>query len=190
SGARSSAVPPKCLLTKSAMFRIHGLTVTRIRRDDASAMRELQQLLERCSDYYALHEGEPPSASAATDEFDTIPPEIPRENIFVLGFREKDHLMAEMSLVRDYPKAGEWWMALFVVDPAYRGRGAGTRICEETFRWIGAGTMVMAVDEKNPRGEKFWRSLGFVETKHSDYTATSGSKRRVIIMRRAMTTAS
>lgn len=162
------------------------MMLSRIRRDDASAMRELQELLERCSDYYQLHEERATPPSAAVDEFDTIPPEIPRENIVILGFRERDYLIAAMSLVRDYPKPNEWWMALFAVDPAYRGRSFGRRMCDETFQWIGGGTMVLAVDEKNPRGEKFWRSLGFVETRRQDYTAPTGSQRRVIIMRRPM----
>jgi GNAT superfamily N-acetyltransferase len=168
------------------MFEIHGLTVSRIRRNDVAALRDLQQLLERCADYFELHEDAPPRASAAADEFDAIPGEIARDAIFVLGFRDRDYLIAEMTLIRDYPKAGEWWMALFVVDPAYRGRGVGRRICEETFRWIGGGTMVLAVDEKNPRGEKFWRAVGFSETRRADYTAHGGSQRRVIIMRRTM----
>ena len=110
-----------------------------------------------------------------------------RDDIFVLGYFDRDRLIAEMSLLRGYPAAGDWWVALFVVDPAYRGRGTGRRICEATFEWIGSGTIVMAVDEKNPRGEKFWRSLGFAETKRVDYTApTTGSQRRLIIMRRGI----
>ena len=91
-----------------------------------------------------------------------------------------------MSLLRGYPKPDQWWIALFVVDPAQRGRDVGRRICEATFRWIGEGTIVLAVDEANPRGERFWQSLGFVETGRRDYTAPTGSKRRVIIMRRPL----
>ncbi|MDQ6801657.1 MAG: GNAT family N-acetyltransferase [Acidobacteriota bacterium] len=171
------------------MFDISGLTVTRITRDDAVAMRELQALLERCSDYYELVEGRPAPPTAATDEFD-LPPEYSRDDIFVLGFREGDDLIAEMSLVRNSPKPTEWWMALFVVQPASRSRGLGTRICEAKFQWIasmGGTTIVMAVDEENPRGQRFWRSLGLIETARRDYTAPTGMQRRVIIMRRALT---
>ncbi len=64
--------------------------------------------------------------------------------------------------------------------------GIGRQICETTFRWIGPGTMVIAVDEENPRGEKFWRLLGFGETGRRDYTAPTGMQRRVIIMRRPL----
>ena len=170
------------------MFDADGFRVVRIQREDEAAMRELQELLERCSDYYELHEDAPPRASAAADEFDMIPAPYTRDDLFVLGFYDEDRMIGEITLVRGYPKPAEWWVGLFVIDPEYRNRGAGRRICEATFRWIGAGTIVMAVDERNPRGEKFWRSLGFNETRRADYTApTTGSQRRVIIMRKALT---
>ena len=152
-------------------------------------MRELQSLLERCSDYYELVEGRATPPTAATDEFD-LPFEFPRDDIFILGFREGDDLIAEMSLLRNYPKPTEWWVALFVVQPESRGRGIGARICEATFNWIasiGGTAMVMFVEEKNPRGEKFWQSLGLVETASRDYTSPTGVHRRVITMRRALT---
>jgi ribosomal protein S18 acetylase RimI-like enzyme len=171
------------------MFEIPDLTVTRIDRNDAATMRELQSLLERCSDYYELVEGEAARPSAATDEFD-LPPEVSRDDIFILGFREGDDLIAEMSLLRNYPKPMEWWMALFVVQAESRSRGIGTRICEATFSWIasiGGTAMVMFVDEENPRGQKFWQSLGLIETGRRDHTSQTGVHRRVITMRRTLT---
>ena len=170
------------------LFPIGGLTVTRISRDDPSAMRELQSLLERCSDYYELVEGRAAPQTAAADEFD-LPPAIPTDNIFILGFRDSGDLIAAMSLLRDHPKPTEWWIALFIVRPDSRGRGVGARICEATFDWIasnGGKAIVMFVDEANPRGEKFWRSLAFVEAGRQDYTSSTGMHRRVITMRRAM----
>ena len=157
----------------------------RIERNDEATLHELQQLLERCSDYYELHEGRGTPPTAAADEWDTVPSEFAREKIYVLGFREGGRLIAEMSLVRAYPEPEEWWMALFVVDPDFRSRGHGRRICEEAFEWcasLGGTTMVIAVDDENVRGEKFWRALGFVETRRADY-----KRRRVIIMRRPLT---
>jgi GNAT superfamily N-acetyltransferase len=171
------------------MFAISDLTVTRIRRDDPVAMSDLQQLLERCSEYYELVEGRVAPPTAATDEFD-LPFEFPRDDIFILGFREGDDLIAEMSLLRNYPKPTEWWVALFVVQPESRSRGIGARICEATFKWIasiGGAAMVMFVEEENPRGHKFWQSLGLIETARRDYTPATGRHRRVISMRRALT---
>src|SRR5689334_2665727 len=127
------------------MFDIPGLTVTRIHRDDPDAMRELQSILERCSDYYELVEERPAPASAAADEFD-LPERFSSYEIVILVYRDREGLVAEMSLLRDYPVAGEWWMALFVVDPAKRSRGLGARICQATFAWLvslGGKTMVL-----------------------------------------------
>jgi GNAT superfamily N-acetyltransferase len=171
------------------MFDISDLTVTRINRADVVAMAELQALLERCSDYYALVEGNPAGPTAAIDEFD-LPPHISRDDIFILGFREGDDLIAEMSLLRNYPKPTEWWVALFVVQPESRGRGIGARICEATFSWIasiGGMAIVMFVDEENPRGQKFWQSLGLIESGRCDHTSQTGVHRRVTTMRRALT---
>lgn len=166
------------------MFDIHGLTVARVSRADDAAIREVQSLLERCSDYFELHEGEPPRATAASDEFDLVPAEIAKDDIYILTFREGTQLIAEMTLIRKYPKPEEWWIALFVVDPRVRSKGYGARICNAVFGWIGGQTIALAVDEENPRGDSFWRSLGFIETRRSDYTPPTGMKRRVVIMRR------
>jgi len=171
---------------KAEVFSVDGLTIDRVSRDDEFALRELQRLLERCSDYYELHEGEAPRATAAVDEFDTVPAAIPRENIFILAFRDGAELVAEMSLIREYPESGEWWIALFVVDPRVRGLGYGTRICRGIFRSLAGSTMLLAVDEQNPRGDAFWRSLGFEETGRQDHVASTGVKRRIVIMRKAM----
>jgi GNAT superfamily N-acetyltransferase len=176
-------------LTKLDMFDLSGLTVTRILRDDSGAMLELQDLLERCADYYELHEGQGPHPTAAADEFDLVPSEHPRDDIFVLGYRSDGRVVAEMSLLRAYPKENEWWVALFVVDPTLRSRGLGRRICDATFQWIasiGGTTMVIAVDEENPRAATFWRALEFVETRRADYKAPTGMQRRVILMRRTL----
>ena len=45
-------------------------------------------------------------------------------------------------------------------------------------RIAGHNAMLIAVDDENVRGEKFWRSLGFLETRRADHKG-----RRVIIMR-------
>src|SRR4029077_4281551 len=137
------------------MFDIPGLMVIRIHRDDPAGMAELQSLLERCSDYYQLVEARVAPPTAATVE---CPSQFSAANTFVLGFREGADLIAEMSLLRHYPRPDEWWTALFVVQPASRSRGFGARICEATFQWIastGGTAIVMAVDEENPRGHKF-----------------------------------
>jgi len=152
-----------------------------IKRTDEAAIAELQQLLERCSDYYELHEGRPAPSTAAADEWDTVPQTVPRDTLHVLIWREGDRMIGEMTLLFNYPKPNEWWVALFVVDPEFRSRGYGRRFCEEAFGSLSGESVVIAVDEQNPRGERFWRSRGFVENRRVDH-----NNHRLIIMRRAL----
>jgi GNAT superfamily N-acetyltransferase len=149
----------------------------------------LQELLERCSDHYLLHEGWPTPEDAAAYELSAIPEGGDPSDLRVLALAsETGDLVAVAQLMRNYPADGEWWIGMLVVAPSERGRGVGAELVEEVTRLVraeGGGALHLAVSMKNPRGKSFWERLGFLDTqKRSRVTARNGHVDEVWILSR------
>lgn len=150
---------------------------------------ELQQLLERCSDCFEVCEDRPTPSDAARTELSTAPPGRSMDDLFVFGIRDgAGQLIGINTMMRNWPREPEeWWCSFQVIDPAYRNAGIGTSLYRAVEAFIlaeGGRVIQMAVIERNTSAERFWRRIGFVETGRQDYTAPSGWKTRVIILRR------
>jgi ribosomal protein S18 acetylase RimI-like enzyme len=150
---------------------------------------EVQQLLERCSDYYELCEDRPTPADAARTELSFVAPGRSIDDLFVFGIRDDARkLIGINSMIRNWPRAPEeWWLSSQAIDPAHRNTGRGTSFYREVEAFVIAagGRVIQAgVIERNAGAERLWRRIGFREIERQDYTAASGWKTRVIIMRR------
>jgi GNAT superfamily N-acetyltransferase len=149
----------------------------------------LQRLLERCSDYYELHEGCATPPDAGEYELTAIPPVSAPDDLHVLAL-EDDHgvLHAVAQLVRNYPEQGVWWLSLLVVAPELRGRGIGPQLLQHALdaaAAAGATAMRLAVSSANPRAHSFWQRAGFDPTGQTmSVTARSGHVDTVHIMSR------
>jgi ribosomal protein S18 acetylase RimI-like enzyme len=148
-------------------------------RADRDAVR-LQRLLERCSDYYELHEGWSTPADAGEYEL-TVDPKAPKmAGLLVLALEEENDraLDAAVQILIDAPEPGTWWIGLLIVAPELRSRGLGAELVRQTLAAAaeaGAGTMKLAVSLSNPRGQRFWENAGFRDTeKIYSVTARSG----------------
>lgn len=149
----------------------------------------LQALLERCEEFYVLAEGCPALPDEAARELAVVPPGRSADDLFVLGIDGDERLRGVLSILRNYPKDGEWWIALLLLDPAHRSRGLGGAAVDAVRAWIaaqGATTLYLSVLEQNPGAIRFWRRLGFEDVNWSDWTANSGRVSRVLIMKRAV----
>src|SRR5215213_1984008 len=99
----------------------------------------LQELLERCSDYYLLHEGWPTPKDAAGYELSAVPDGRSADDLRVIGVASgTGELVAVAQLLRDYPADGDWWIGLLVVAPALRGCGVGSRLFEHVVQMVRA----------------------------------------------------
>lgn len=147
----------------------------------------VQALYERCSDYHLLEEGTPTRPGAARHLLTALPPGKQPDIKYVLGFHGADGgLVGVLDLIRDFPAEGEWWIGLLMLDPAVRGTGVGERIFRSAARAIagrGGTTIYLGVLEANPAAQRFWRRRGFQELRREPYTASSGHRGIVIIMR-------
>lgn len=159
--------------------------ISRLAGDDDT--QRLQQLLERCSDFYLLHEGWPTPADAAAYELTCVPPGKEVSDVFVLGMADgAGSLVAMAQLLRDYPSPRDWWVGTLVVDPQLRGRGIGAELFRHTVAFIeeqGGRSIGLAVALWNERALKFWESAGFRDTgRRSEVTARSGHAGTVRIL--------
>lgn len=162
--------------------------IAKVTLDDAPA---LQDLLERCSEFWQLVEGEPPPADAAVKELTTFAPGKTADDTFPFGVFEDGRLIAFAHLTRDYPKPSEWWIATLLLDPPQRGRGLGARIHDQIVEWVtaqGGTALWLAVQTMNERAEKFWLRQGYVDRGRQAYVAGSGLKGEVIMMTKALKT--
>jgi GNAT superfamily N-acetyltransferase len=169
------------------MFQLDGYDVKRLGSSDEA---DLQDLHERCSDYYQLIEGGPTRPTSAREDLAELPPGKELADKFYFGiYATARRLVGALEMARDLPSPGEWWLALLLLDPRMRGRGLGARLLEAVNQWVrrqGGSAVSLAVLEQNTRAERFWREHGFIEEKRSPFTAATGLQSRAIIMRRVM----
>ncbi|HJW96047.1 MAG TPA: GNAT family N-acetyltransferase [Thermoanaerobaculia bacterium] len=147
-----------------------------VRLEAPADIARLQQLLERCSDYYELHEGCPTPSDAGEYELTFVPPNYVPDDLHVFAFEdERGVLQALLQLYRNCPQPGTWWIAFLVVAPELRSRGIGVQLLQHGLGIIGATSIRLAVSIHNPRGQKFWEAAGFRDTgKVADVTARNG----------------
>ena len=135
---------------------------------DRDAVR-FQRLLERCSDYYELHEGWPTPPDAGEYEL-ALDPKVPQGvGIFVFALEEEGSgaLDAAAQVLTDYPEPGMWWIGLLIVAPELRSRGIGSDLMRQTLAAAsdaGVRTIKLGVSLENPRGQRFWERVGFRDT--------------------------
>ncbi|MBD9488593.1 N-acetyltransferase [Ensifer sp. ENS11] len=138
-------------------FEIEGLI-------EADAPR-LMPLYQNCQDYVVLERGHPPDATVAIEEFQSFPPGRTEADKFVFGLKSgAGNLIGMLACDRNYPQEKSWWIALLMIDPAFRRHGAAKTLCDDFFSWLktqGADRVELAVFAENEQGLRFWEGQGF-----------------------------
>ena len=131
----------------------------------SEARAPLQALLERCADFVELTEQRAVRASEADEVLTVLPPGYSLDDKLVVGlYTGPDQLVGVFDLLRGYPGPGDWWIALLVLDPAWRGRGLGERAVADLHDWFrgqGAAASWLCVVDQNPAGFRFWQRVGY-----------------------------
>ncbi|OAA90485.1 GNAT family N-acetyltransferase [Clostridium ljungdahlii] len=129
----------------------------------------VDELCEKCSDYYILHAGILPSKEEIDEIFNALPTNKNYEDKFVLGIYKFDNeLVGIIDIVRDFPTVGEWMLGLMLIEPQERGNGLGKIIHEALVEWainLGAKSFRIGVIEENTKGINFWSALGYTKIK-------------------------
>ena len=162
-----------------------SLSIARTRRLGPPDASELQRLFERCSDFFELIEGTATRSNAAVEELASLAPGKTAAETFCLGAFAEDRLIAFASLTRDYPKPGEWWVGLFLIDPSERNRGFGTELHGVIAEWVAAqsgSTLGLIVQVTNEAALRFWLRQGYVERSRQRFVAPTGLESTAIVL--------
>lgn len=144
----------------------------------------LQQLCEKCADYYEVVEGRNPPLNAGYEILAGLPPDKEYIDKFVLGiFNQNSELIGVIDMVKDYPDRGEWIIGLLMMQPEERSKGLGRKIHDCLIGWAsksGANKLRIGVVEDNHNAYEFWRRLGYTETKK--VSKKIGDNEKVVIV--------
>jgi len=130
----------------------------------------LQDFFVANPDYFLSVNGMPPRADEAKQEFeDRPPPEMPFDQVFVVGFVDRSgSLIAIASVISNLLAKNVWHIGLFIVASSLHGSGIAALLYagleawmqEHGARWIRLGAVV-----GNARAERFWEKHGYVEVR-------------------------
>ena len=96
-----------------------------------------------------------------------LPPGMTYKDKFYIGFFQNEKLVAVMDLILHYPDAHTAFIGLFMVSGAAQGKGIGSGIVNECFRYIGSQGyhfIRLGYVKGNLQSESFWKKNGFEET--------------------------
>lgn len=131
----------------------------------------VEELCEKCSDYYILHDGILPSKEEIDEIFTALPPNKNYEDKFVLGIYKFDELIGIVDIIKNFPTVGEWMLGLMLIEPEARGNGLGKMVHKALVEWaknLGAKSFRIGVIEDNCKGINFWSSLGYTKIKETN----------------------
>ena len=137
------------------------LHASRIAHVDLPALTEL---CVSCSAFFDMVEGKPGSQQAAEEILRLVPPGKDERCKHLFGFSCDGSLLAVADLGEDYPNDQDWYVALFLVVPASRRSGLGSRIWSRIEEWIrsrGGKDIRLIVQQQNPDARRFWEAHGF-----------------------------
>jgi GNAT superfamily N-acetyltransferase len=161
------------------------LSTARTRRLGPPDTPELQRLFERCSDFFELIEGAATRSNAAVEELASLAPGKTAEETFCFGAFVEDRLIAFANLTRDYPKTGEWWLGLLLIDPSERNRGFGAEWHGTIAEWVSAqsgSALSLVVQAQNEAAHRFWLRQGYIERNRQPFVAPTGFESIAILM--------
>ena len=130
----------------------------------------LQEFFDANPEYFLIIQGEPAGPTEAHEEIHgELPAGWSYTKKWVLGYVDtSDRLIALANLVSDIIAPGVWNVSTFMVATEHHGTGAAQllyRSLEDWARANGAKWLRLGVVKGNARGERFWESAGFVQTR-------------------------
>ena len=173
-------------VTRKILFTFQDHTATYLQPEDKAI---LQRLLENCADYFDLVNGLLPTGSEAQELFEAKPPTKTLNDKLVIGlWNSATKLIGVLDAIRDYPQPDEWFIGLFLIDPAYRQNGIGQQTYQAFEHWAvkrGAKYIGLGVVEQNACAFEFWQRLGFKIVEKRLPKRNGNQESVIIVMRRS-----
>ena len=125
----------------------------------------LQDLFERCRDYFEIATGVGPRPDESRHAYVGGPPDKSVNDKRTIGvFSAEDELVGVLDAITNWPADGVWTMGLLLLDPERRGAGLGRAVLDAYEHWSsreGARRFHTAVVASHSRGIRFLESMGY-----------------------------
>jgi len=146
---------------------IPTLRTTELTPDDEPL---LQRFFEENPEYFIAAYGEPPGPQEAHAAIhDELPAGWSFTRKWLVGYvDEAGSLVAMANVVTDLLAKDVWHIGLFIVATARHGTGDAQALHEGIERWArdnGAKWLRLGVVRGNARAERYWESLGYIQTR-------------------------
>jgi GNAT superfamily N-acetyltransferase len=136
----------------------------------------LQRFFEANPQYFLAVNGEPAHPNEAHEEIHgELPPGWSFTKKWLIGYVDaQNNLSAMANIISDLLAPGVWHIGLFVVATSRHGSGDAQTIYRGLETWAidnGARWLRLGVVQGNARAERFWESLGYIQTRTRDGVA-------------------
>lgn len=130
----------------------------------------LQRFFEANPEYYDDFYGGPPGPTEAHEEIHgPLPPGWSYTKKWLIGYQDSTGELAAMAhVVSDLLAPKVWHIGFFVIATSRRGSGLAGPLYDSLEQWMrdnGAEWLRLGVVAGNTRGERFWESHGYIETR-------------------------
>ena len=108
-----------------------------------------------------------PTVEGIREDLTALPPGVNPSCKYFVGLRQDGVLAAVLDLILGYPRPDTAYIGLFMMDAAFQGQGAGSRIVSALFAALeqeGFARARLAYMQGNRQSKHFWRKNGFVPT--------------------------
>ena len=136
-----------------------------VRRLDESDAEDVLDLCRENTLFYRYCGGREPSREEVLNDMRILPPGVDRSDKHYVGFFRDGTLIAVMDLIDGYPEPDAAYIGFFMVNAAFQGRQIGSGVIRDVcacLKRLGKVTVRLAIDEKNPQANHFWRKNGFL----------------------------
>ena len=126
---------------------------------------EVFDLCKENKEYYSFLRQKPTKKGVKTI-FTDLPPHSSIEKKHVLGFYDKEKLIAVLDLVEGYPYDGAVFIGLFILDVSVQGKGIGGQIINQLLICLRKkfDSCHLGVIKDNDKALLFWQKHGFFLT--------------------------
>ena len=148
-----------------------------------SNSEEIMKLINKCSDYFVLVEGEKPSINNVKEILEDLPPEKDISDKKVFGLYDNQELIGLVDFIKGYKALDEGIIGLFLIDESKRKLGVGKQFHEiivQEAKNYGLNKIRIGVAEVNANALLFWKKLGYQEIERK--TMIIGEKENVVIV--------
>jgi RimJ/RimL family protein N-acetyltransferase len=121
-----------------------------------------EEVARKSADFFETFGG----GTNSTDFFTELPPNQVAEDKLNFVICVEEEPVGVIDMVMNFPQEQTWYIGLFVIVPAYRGKGVAQvafQQLEALVFELGGTALCLAVAEDNERARKFWARNGFID---------------------------